>query len=392
MIGASKLIFKKQLLSGTLVAFFVSILLVSSAGAIQYGDVGGKPANPRANNSRSEAIFIHSIDPGETVKDGIKVFNNTDSKKDIAVYAVDSILASDGSLACAQQIETPKDVGKWIKLATNKLTLGPRQDKVVQFTITPPVGADVGEHNGCITIQDVSRPPVKGSDSGVMLSFRSALRVAVTIPGNIVKGLDITKVAVLKDANSLYQVMPTIKNTGNVSLDTDINVKLKSWLGSLLEVAEATYPILPQSGASWDFKVQERPFWGGWYRADVAASYNVSTNAELGSQKDLEVKTVRRSSGVFFMLPSLLGGLIEVLVLLVVVAAVVFGIRRHRDRRIVAKNWNNYIVKKGQTIQDIADQHSTSWKKLARTNQLKAPYDLKGQQKIKVPPKPNDKG
>lgn len=32
--------------------------------AIEYGGFGGRPAYPRADNDRTESIFIHTLEPG----------------------------------------------------------------------------------------------------------------------------------------------------------------------------------------------------------------------------------------------------------------------------------------------------------------------------------------
>ncbi len=39
-------------------------LLSTSLHAIEYGGFGGRPAYPRADNDRTESIFIHTLEPG----------------------------------------------------------------------------------------------------------------------------------------------------------------------------------------------------------------------------------------------------------------------------------------------------------------------------------------
>lgn len=45
----------------------ISILCISSFSlsveAIEYGGFGGRPAYPRADNPRTESIFIHTLEP-----------------------------------------------------------------------------------------------------------------------------------------------------------------------------------------------------------------------------------------------------------------------------------------------------------------------------------------
>ena len=46
-----------------------SMLVVASSFAIEYGGFGGRPAYPRADNPRTESIFIHTLEPGAIQKE-----------------------------------------------------------------------------------------------------------------------------------------------------------------------------------------------------------------------------------------------------------------------------------------------------------------------------------
>ena len=76
-----------------------------------------------------------------------------------------------------------------MKLETEELTLAPGVSQTVPFTITVPANVSVGEHNGCILIQE--KKPKKEDQPGVNLSIRTGLRVALTVPGDIERKLEI---------------------------------------------------------------------------------------------------------------------------------------------------------------------------------------------------------
>jgi hypothetical protein len=358
------------------------------ASAVEYGGVGGTPANPRADNPRSKSIFVYTLKSGQPQSDGIKIYNNTQEKRTISVNAVDSVLASGGAFSCAQQADPRVDVGKWIQLKSNQITLDPHTNQTVPFTVTPPENAGAGEHDGCITIQDASMTEASTAKNGVVLGFRSAIRVAVTVPGNIVKELSLQSVTVAMQKDGTYQVITTARNNGNVSLDTNLKVKLTSVFGLAANQNKATYPILANSSARWETSLSALS-WGGWYKATTTATYSSNPGASLG-EKSANQKTVELSSGLFYVPPTGIAALIEILAVLLVIGAIVWFVRRLQHKRHVNKHWDIYVVEAHETLNHIAKEHGVSWKKIARVNKLKPPYHIEKGQKLRLPPPPEE--
>jgi len=375
----------KKFFSLTVALLSVGVLLMSSsAAAVEYGGVGGQPAHPRADNPRTKSIFIHELKAGESAQDGVRIYNNTPTKRTISVYPVDAVLASGGTFSCAQKVEPRKDVGSWIKLESDSVTLEANGTVEIPFTITAPAKADVGEHNGCIAMEDASMKTKQDAQSGVVLGFRSAIRVAVTIPGKIVKSLSLESVEVTRLDNGNFGIAPTAKNTGNVSLDTTLTTSLTPLFGTGHTDKNGSFPVLARSTASWNFE-SERPFWGGWYRATVTASYDDSPDTTLGDQGGHKT-TISKTSAMFFAPPKPLAFVIEAVILGLVAAAVIWLFSRRSHKRRVKHHWKLYKVKPGDTVQHIAEKHHISWKRLARANKLKPPYTIREGQSLKVPP------
>lgn len=283
-----------------LVSILTIAIVPTVTSAVEYGGIGGRPANPRADNPRTQSIFVYELESGQEQTDAVRVFNNTEETRTISVGAVDSALASDGAFSCAQELEDKKDVGSWIQLSSASVTVAPGQSKDVPFTIQVPNNVSVGEHGGCITIQD-TQSTASATQNGVVLSFRSAIRVAVTIPGEIVKDLNFTQISTSTDKDG-YIVQPTLENKGNVSLDTDITVRLVSLIGTVADSKEGTYPILPNSSASWSFQLAS-PFWGGIYRAEADAKFDGNTDSQLGESAGNESSSRTISSSYIFIAP-----------------------------------------------------------------------------------------
>lgn len=364
-----------------LVGLLAGALGTDYARAIQGGGVGGVPASPREDNPRSKSIFVYELNKGEQVNDAVQVINNTPETKTLLVYAVDSQTTGGGSFTCAQKADAPIAVGTWIDLAQDKVTLKPNSKQKVGFTLRVPDKAPPGEQNGCIVIQDATSPPVD-QGNGIKLSFRSAIRVAVTVPGKITKDLDFTGFSVTKLEDDSLRMSVGLRNNGNVSLDTDVRTKLKTLFGNTVRSAGGEFPVLSESEAKFNFEV-DKIFWGGWYKARASAEYNSNTSESIGQGSSNE--TIYSDETVIFVAPQPLALAVELLILFALLGSIAFFILRRRHYRKLYAKAASYTVKRGDTINSIAKAHKANWKKIAKLNNLKAPYTIEPGSKLKIP-------
>lgn len=257
-------------------SFSFGLLIILNSGftnsvlAIEYGGIGGRPAYPRADTPRSESIFIHNIVEGQTIEEGLKVINNTNEQKTLIIYATDETPSTDGGFACKQFAEEQAHVGSWIKLTKTELTLKPQSYEIVPFTINIPASVDVGEHNGCMVIQEKK---LETTEAGLNLAIRTALRVALTLPGEIIRQLSLVNFEVIEKDSETYNFKPTVSNTGNVSIDTDIKVYLKDVFNRDLVEYGGKYSVFKNNPLSLNFEYHKF-FWGGLYSAQSVVTYN----------------------------------------------------------------------------------------------------------------------
>jgi len=367
------------LIVATIVALSSSLPLY----AVENGSVGGKPARPRDDNPRSQSIFVHEMEPGDSIEEAILIVNNSDQVKTINVYPVDSQIASGGTFTCAQKLDLAVGVGTWIKLAEEKITLEPDSTKEVPFTISVPKNASPGEQNGCIAIQ-AEEPPQSTQQEGVTLSFRSAIRVAITVPGEITKNLVFSGPIATRQENSTIRMSAGLRNNGNVSLDADIRVELRSFFGNTIRRVGGQYPVLSGNELVLNFETNP-PFWGGWYRVDGRATYSSDTTKSLGEGGVEE--TINSPSSTIFVRPQPIALFIEAVILIAFAGLIAWLLIRRRYYSNIESNAQVYTIKKTDTLHKIATHHNTSWKEIAKINKLKAPYHLEPGAELKLPPK-----
>jgi len=371
---------KKILLLLILISVFVSSF--SNVFALEYGGIGGKPAFPDPNNSRTESIYIFTLEPKASKKDGLLVVNNTRDKKTLLLYATDSQRSSDGSFACAQLADEKKGVGNWISLEKSEVTLNAGTNTVVDFTITAPENPEVGEQNGCILIQEKTS---SSSQGGVSLSFRTGVRVAVTIPGEQIRVLSLEKVDTTVKDNKIKSTV-YVKSSGNVSIDTSVNITTESIFGAKTQVVDNQYPILRGELSTYNFDIPIDET-GGFYRVISTISYDESASASIGINSPNPKKLISTSSDYVFIVPTI--NYLVMYIILIVTILILGGIfvKRLLFFQSVKKTWEKIPVTEDDNIQTIAQKYSISWKKIAQINKIKEPYTLKNGMSLLVPPR-----
>lgn len=371
----------------------IALLLVISGGAaasaISSGGIGGRPANPDPENPRTESIFVYTLDKGESKIDQVKVLNNTDEERTISLHAVDGVATNTGAYTCKQNSEERETMGVWVTLAKDTVTLAPHTSELVDFTLTMPETADVGEHNGCITFQEV-KSEEEQAQGGVRVHMRQALRMVATVPGDLKRSIEITNFAIMSDAGKRTYAV-NVENVGNVSADTDVRISVKTLFGSMVKLDEksdtlgGTAPVLAGQTYQTNFTESRTFFWGGWYRVIATASYDKEITT-IGA-KNTGGKIVRTSEQTIFISPSLGAWLIIATLLAATVGVCVYLFVRSRGKANRNTKWERYEVHLDDTIDSVAEDYGVSWKKLAAANELKAPYTLTEGQKLLVPPK-----
>ncbi len=263
------------------------------------------------------------------------------------------------------------------------MTLDPGTNQIIPFTITVPKNAGVGEHNGCILIQEKKAVP-KEEQAGMSLSVRTGIRVAITIPGELERKLEIAGFSIDRTETG-FTLHPQVKNIGNVSIDADARVTTRYFFGPILIKHGGQYPILRGDTSDWSFELKH-PFWGGFYRSQFTVQYDASKEATVGVQTGKELTMLKSQSLWFWSFPTWAGLTIEVIILLSIIA-IVYLIRLSQKRKQwIRLHWVAHTLTTQTDIVTLSNEYDVSWKLLAQVNQLKPPYTLKKGDVLRVPP------
>ena len=384
---------------GYLSLLFILVFSPIPTLALGTGGVGGYPANPDPSIKYSDSWFIYSLDLGESKDDALLVFNTSDEAHAVKLYPVDSIPSNQGNFALEAEDAPREGIGAWIKLSEALITLEPGESREVPFTITIPQDADVGEHSGGIIIQKSKVGEVSGS-SGASIVTRVGIRVYETVPGEILKEIEVVdfNVQLVPSQNQKpsYDITLIALNKGNVSLKPKANLEISGW-GKIdykdfkkidyesisnFFTGQAEFPIHFFTGETlskdWqllrDQKVTTRWQWPQPEFGRFTFKVNLVYEGNDG-ETSLTTKTI-----TVMVIP------IKELVVISIIILLIIGLLILRKLFFSGRHWCKYQVQGTDNLPQIAYRSKVSLKRLAKINKLRKPYLIKPGQTILVPP------
>lgn len=207
-----------------------------------------RPADTAEGSGRPN--FAYDLLPGATVEDGFLVTNRGAAPITLDVYAADGFLTADGSLDLLPRAEASTELGSWVALDADTITLAAGETVEVPFEIVVPSTVQPGDYAaGVVASMSVE------SDTGVITERRLGSRMHVRIDGDIAAALSVTDMRIDYHgelnpfAAGAATVTFTLSNTGNARIAPNGAVDLSGLFGlgaasvSLSEIPE----LLPGS-------------------------------------------------------------------------------------------------------------------------------------------------
>lgn len=283
----------------------------------------------------SRPNFSFDIEGGETISDTVRVRNFGTAPLTLALYASDALTSKSGALDLLPAGTKPKDVGAWIHLDTDSVSLEPGAFVDVPFTMDVPRKAASGDHTGGI-VTSVTTETTGKDDSPVLLDRRLGTRVQVRVGGPLRPRLEVTDLEAKYDVTlnpvgkGTMHVTYTVRNTGNVRVTGNPTIEVEGPLGLLgTTVHSAAMPeLLPANSLTFTADVEVFP------------AIHLDTTVEIEPRRtrdrdDFPAEVAPASSSV--------GGWAIPWSLLVIIVVIVLGVllylwnRRRRKREVDAR-------------------------------------------------------
>lgn len=356
--------------------------------AITAEGVGVSPAYPKPDVKGSDVWFVYNLDRGESVTDYIKLVNVSSEKTmKVKLYPVDAVITSQGVFGPLDEADPREDIGAWIKISESEVNLAPQETRIIPFTLTIPEDASVGDHLGAIIAEKGELKPTE--QPGLTIKTRVGIRVWNTVPGEIVKKLQILNVA-WEIRNKKLSQKPTtlekiktalglnkegffkfeLKNEGNVHLMPKANIEITDIFGGWVATIEgASLGTAPLSRTINSQVKLEKPVLFGWLRAEITILYG-----------DDQTTTTQKS---FWIVPWTILFFAVMLIIILVFGKLFWRLYYAKSKLKMTP----YTVTGKETLTELAEKFNVSWKKLARINNLKPPFTLKEGETLFIPKK-----
>lgn len=218
---------------------------------------------------------------GNTVIDGLAVVKNRGRAAGTArIYAVDATTEARGGVAYGMYQDKPANVGAWVQLETDSVTLAPGENQIVSFQVSVPAGARVGDHVGGLVVENIDGGTVQQADNGrreatfhVKLQTRSVVAVQVTVPGESVEQIDV--LGLTPGGQNGYQILHlNLRNSGNRMVKSRGTLLVRDADGQ--RVQQLRFDVntfLPETTIAYPLYVEKQALEAGSYTADLALRY-----------------------------------------------------------------------------------------------------------------------
>ena len=198
------------------------------ASAANNGSWAIEPATTSQNTTSNRAFFAIETAAGQVIEDSVQITNVTKDPLTLQLFPADAFNSPGAGFALRPQGEPNDDVGSWITLSKNEVTIKPNKTKKVAFVMDVPPGATPGDHvGGIVSLNPVATGEQTTADGAVIevqqaVGVRMYVRVAGPLnPQLIVQSVTmdvefggIPGLAFPREATITY----TVRNEGNVRI------------------------------------------------------------------------------------------------------------------------------------------------------------------------------
>jgi hypothetical protein len=165
------------------------------------------------------------------------------------------------------------DVGAWVRVGMQHVTLAPKHDQIIPFTITVPASVRPGQHVGGLVAEDLAVQ--SGSSSSVQINIQhlNIVAVQVDVPGAQSQRLDAT--AIHAGGASNYQILyVSLSNTGTQMLKPTGTLQVTDTSGhQVKQMPMSLDTVLPQTTIDYPVFIDGQALGAGHYQGVLSLSY-----------------------------------------------------------------------------------------------------------------------
>jgi hypothetical protein len=261
-----------------LLAAFVFALLLGVAFPAQGARAEGGSAQfslrPVASDPTA-AYFVFNLQQSATIQSQVRVTNTGTARGSVALYPVDATTGQTSGVVYLSRGEPRTDVGAWVTVGTQQLTLDPGQSQTVAFTLTVPPSVRPGQHVGGLVGENLAIQEGSPSNGGVQINIQhlSIVAVQVNLPGQQAQRLEATRIQAGGE-HGYQTLLLSLRNAGTQMLKPSGTLQVTDTTGRQLKRMTLTLDtFLPQTAIDYPVYVDGQALGPGHYKGALSLTY-----------------------------------------------------------------------------------------------------------------------
>lgn len=234
------------------------------------------PVMSDPSNPVTRSYFVLNASPGASLQNEVRVTNSGTATGTVRLYAVDAATAQTSGVVYLNQQDKRQDVGHWITLSKQQLTLASGQSQIVPFQVNIPSMARHGQHVGGIVAENTSQVEVvSGNTLQVTVRRRTvvAVQVNLDLQTGSVEQLIATDIQV-GGINRYQTLLIRLSNAGTIMLKPHGTLEVFDSQGHLRQNQSLQLDtLLPQTSINYSVYVQHKALEAGKYQARLTLKY-----------------------------------------------------------------------------------------------------------------------
>jgi len=229
------------------------------------------------SNLLTKSYFIFGGKPGVVEKNSIRVTNTGNIAGTANLYPVDATTAQTSGAVYLGKNDPRKDVGAWVTLGVQQVTLNPGQSQVIPFQVAIPANVRSGQHLGGIVAenaaQQTSTSTKNNSTFQVKVKTLTIVAIQVNLPGAPVEQLSASSIQAGGD-NGYQRLLVGLSNSGNMMLKPYGSLQVSNAQGAVVKnISLKLDTFLPQTSITYPVNITGQALGAGDYQAALTLTY-----------------------------------------------------------------------------------------------------------------------
>lgn len=248
-------------------------MALTAVGMIAFSFTGvTTAAEPQMGLAVSPHTFEMSANPGDTLKNSLRVDNLVDTPLEVTVHVRNfSALGEDGAVNLSTE-EDEFSLSSWTTVTPAKLLIPARESRTFDYAISIPQNATPGGRFGSIVFQTAPSTALSGG-SGFAVSQEIGALVFVKIAGDVTEKASIADFKAINGINDFGPVAFEMraKNEGNVHFKPAGTITISDFMGNKV----ATIPVDSKNVLPGAVRKMEATWDTGWLFGQYSATLSL---------------------------------------------------------------------------------------------------------------------